>query len=187
MTDLEKLSAKQEITEVLYAYCRGVDRLDEALVRNIYHEDAYDDHGYWKGRGVDFAPFVIDRLRRCNTGTTHSISNVMIEVEGDVATAESQVIVTLRRVGDTPQTVVDVMGARYVDRFSKRGGMWKIDERTVVLEWHKVETWNLDQAPIALEKFTCGRRDRMDAIYRMQQEGTLRDLPRRQVDGRNTN
>jgi hypothetical protein len=171
MSDLDSLLAKQEITEVLFTYCRGVDRLDEALVRGIYHEESYDDHGYWKGRGQDFGPFVIDRLREANVGTTHSITNILINLDGDVAVSESQVMVTLRRRGE--DNLVDVMGARYVDRFSKRQGRWKIEERTVVLDWHKVETWLASAPPIALDDFAKGKRDQSDPIYIMLSKGRL--------------
>jgi hypothetical protein len=173
MNGLEELLAKQAITDVLHRYCRGVDRLDEELVRGVYHEDAWDDHGYWKGRGWDFAPFVVNRLRLANTGTTHAITNALIEIDGEVATSESQVMVHLRRRGDGP-TVADVMGARYVDRFERRNEVWKISERTVVLDWHRVETWTTGDAPIALDAFIHGRRDREDAVYVMAAKRTLR-------------
>ena len=52
--DLETLIAKQEITDVVYAYARGIDRLDFELVRSCYHPDAYDDHGAFKGNVDDF-------------------------------------------------------------------------------------------------------------------------------------
>lgn len=174
MPDLEDLLAKQAITEVLHSYCRGVDRLDEDLVRDIYHEDAFDDHGYWSGRGHDFAPFVVNRLRQENAWTTHSITNALIEIRGNIAVSESQVMVHLKR-RSTASGIVDVMGARYVDRFSKREGVWKIDERTVVLDWHKVENWAGQEAQIPLELFTTGQRDRTDAIYIMREKMTLQD------------
>ncbi|KMS58276.1 nuclear transport factor 2 family protein [Sphingobium cupriresistens] len=174
LPELEELLAKQAITEVLHRYCRGVDRLDEDLVRDIYHDDAFDDHGYWSGRGHDFAPFVVNRLRQENAWTTHSITNALIEVRGDVAISESQVMVHLKRRNGGP-VIVDVMGARYVDRFSKRNGVWKIDERTVVLDWHKVENWAGQEAQIPLELFTTGKRERTDAVYIMHEKMTLQE------------
>jgi hypothetical protein len=36
MPTIDQLLAKQEIYEVLVRYCRGIDRLDEELVRACY-------------------------------------------------------------------------------------------------------------------------------------------------------
>jgi len=41
---LEELVARNAITEVLYRYCRGVDRRDWELLRSCYHPEAQDDH-----------------------------------------------------------------------------------------------------------------------------------------------
>ena len=46
---LQRLLDKQEIYEVLCRYCRGIDRLDEPLVRSCYHPDAVDNHGLYNG------------------------------------------------------------------------------------------------------------------------------------------
>jgi hypothetical protein len=35
---LEELVAKQEISEPLHRYCRGIDRFDWDLVRSCYHD-----------------------------------------------------------------------------------------------------------------------------------------------------
>lgn len=54
---LEEMSAKQEITELLYRYCRGIDRLDWDLVRSCYHDDAFDDHSIFRGSPDEFVAF----------------------------------------------------------------------------------------------------------------------------------
>ncbi|MDH4560775.1 nuclear transport factor 2 family protein [Pseudomonas taiwanensis] len=163
--DMQVLLDKQAIYEVLIRYCRGADRCDEELIRSVYHDDAYDDHGYWRGTGSDFARFLPARLTSANVATTHSITNVLIEVDGDTARSESQVMATLVRIG-SPR-MADVMGARYLDRLSRRNGEWKIDERTVVLDWHKVEAWVEAEAPIPLDGFTRGDRFPVDPVYRL--------------------
>ncbi|MDD2126976.1 nuclear transport factor 2 family protein [Pseudomonas monteilii] len=167
--DIRVLLDKQAIYEVLARYCRGADRCDEELIRSVYHDDAYDDHGYWRGSGSDFASFVCARLTAANQATTHSISNVLIEVDGDFARSEAQVVATLVRKG-SPR-LADLMGARYLDRLSRRNGEWKIDERIVVLDWHKVETWGEAQAPIPLDGFTRGSRFPGDPVYRLMALG----------------
>lgn len=170
---IEELIDKQQIYEVLSTYCRGVDRCDAALVRSVYHEDSYDDHGYWKGPGREFGDFVVNRLWKANSATTHSITNILIDLDGKIARSEAQIMATLVRRNTSP-VLADVMGARYVDRLSKRNDVWKLDERTVVLDWHKVETWPSSDAPVPLEGFAVGKRsDGSDPIFTMLRHNTL--------------
>ena len=161
---VQALLDKQSIYEVLVTYCRGVDRCDEDLIRSAFHDDSYDDHGYWKGPGHELAPFLADRLRNANSATTHSIANVLIELDGDLARSEAQVHATLIRKGSDP-VEVDVVAARYLDRFSRRGGEWRIERRIVVLDWRKTEVW-LDSAPaVPIDGFVRGARHPEDPSY----------------------
>lgn len=133
---IEVLLDKQSIYEVLSRYCRGADRCDESIISSAYHPDSYDNHGYWRGNGHDFAAFLPKRLMKANSATTHSVNNVLIEADGDLARSESQVIATLVR-RDTHPVLADVMGAPHLDKLSRRDGEWRLDERTVVLDWHR--------------------------------------------------
>jgi SnoaL-like protein len=161
---IQALLDKQSIYEVLVRYCRGVDRCDEDLIRSAFHENSYDDHGYWRGPGHELAPFLADRLRKANSATTHSITNVLIELDGDLARSESQVHATLIRKGSDP-VEVDVVGARYLDRLSRRDGRWRIEHRIVVLDWLNTEVWR-DSAPaVPIEGFARGARCPEDPSY----------------------
>jgi hypothetical protein len=162
---LQTLLDKQSIYDVLARYCRGVDRCDEDLIRSAFHSDSYDDHGYWKGPGHELAPFLADRLRNANSATTHSITNVMIELDGDLARSESQVHATLIRRGPAP-VQVDVVGARYLDRFSRRADGWRIEHRTVVLDWHKTEVWAEAAGQVPTDGFVRGARSPEDPSYK---------------------
>jgi SnoaL-like domain len=161
---IQSLLDKQSIYEVLVRYCRGVDRCDEDLIRSAFHDDSYDDHGYWQGPGHELAPFLADRLRNANSATTHSITNVLIELDGDLARSEVQVHATLIRKGSDP-VEVDVVGARYLDRFSRRAGTWRIERRTVVLDWRKTEVWADCAPPVPTEGFVRGARCPEDPSY----------------------
>jgi hypothetical protein len=161
---IQSLLDKQSIYEVLVRYCRGVDRCDEDLIRSAYHEDSYDDRGYWKGPGHELASFLADRLRTSNSATTHSITNVLIEVDGDVARSEAQVHATLIR-RDSDPVEADVIGARYLDRLSRRAGEWRIEHRTVVLDWCKTEVWPATAPPVPIEGFARGGRRPEDPSY----------------------
>jgi hypothetical protein len=161
---IQSLVDKQSIYEVLVTYCRGVDRCDADLIRSAFHENSYDDHGYWQGPGHELAPFLADRLLTANSATTHSITNVLIEIDGDLARSEAQVHATLIRRGSDP-VEADVVGARYLDRFSRRAGTWRIEHRTVVLDWQKTEVW-ADSAPaVPIEGFVHGGRCPEDPSY----------------------
>jgi hypothetical protein len=57
------------------------------------------------------------------------------------------------------------MGARYLDHLSRRDGVWRIDDRTVVLDWHKTEVWSSEAPPVPTEGFARGRRYPEDPVY----------------------
>ena len=47
---ITKLLAESEIRDVIFRYCRGVDRKDFALVRSAFHDDATLDYSpFFKG------------------------------------------------------------------------------------------------------------------------------------------
>jgi hypothetical protein len=166
MTDeLQILLDKQSIYEALVRYCRGVDRCDPAIVRSAYHEDASEDHGYWRGRGHDFADVVTERLRETSSATTHAITNALIEVNGDHATCESQVLGTVLQRDSDPQRI-DTVAARYVDEFARRDGEWKIAKRVCVVDWFKTETVQ-SEAPVPMDGFLRGDRYPSDPIYEL--------------------
>ena len=159
---VRRLVDRAEIHDLLYRYCRGVDRCDPDLVRSAYHQDSYDHRGYWRGNGHEFAAYITERLRAANSATTHSVTNALVEIDGDAATSESHVRATLLR---RDSAVVDVVGARYLDRLSRRDGVWRIDQRTVVLDWRNTERWQPSEAPFATGGFRTGGRAPDDPVY----------------------
>lgn len=125
-----------EIQQVLYRYCRGVDRGDEALLRSVYHPEAIDRHGAFTGSGEAFAAFLVPLMDAAPRVGQHHITNIIIELRGDVADVESYFL-ALHPMGDQETggaSHVPVTG-RYLDRFERRGGAWRIADRTVVLDW----------------------------------------------------
>ncbi|MGH9037910.1 MAG: nuclear transport factor 2 family protein [Acidimicrobiia bacterium] len=159
---VDDLVAKQEITEVLYRYARGVDRADWDLVRSCYHDDATDDHGVVRGSPDEFIAVVRQALGPM-TSTMHTIGNVLIEVDGDVAASEAYAVCSHRFPAEDGGMQDMTVGVRYVDRMERRAGQWRIARRTVVWEWSRLD-------PVAGEfpsgpDFVWGRRDRGDASY----------------------
>ncbi|MEU6561534.1 nuclear transport factor 2 family protein [Nocardia nova] len=168
---LHRLLDRAEIQDLLFRYCRGVDRCDVEMIRSAYHPDSYDDRGYWRGNGHEFAVFIADRLMTANSATTHSVTNILIDITGDTAVSECQVRATLVR-RDEP--VIDVVGARYLDRLTRRDGTWRISHRTVVLDWRTTEDGSAASAPFAVGDFVRGGRRPDDPIYALLNGAALR-------------
>ncbi len=161
---LQQLLDKQEIHEVIMRYCRGIDRLDREMIRSVYHDDAIDEHGLWKGSADEFVAYVVPVLQK-EVATTHLICNELIEVDGDVAWAESYFLAVHRRAAkdDVGQIHYQFCG-RYIDRFERRKGAWKIAHRNVVHSWSRKEHIK-DQFPGAADA-PQGIRSKEDLVYK---------------------
>lgn len=134
---LAEIAAHIEIRQVLYRYCRGVDRGDRAMLKDVYHPDATDDHGAWQGHGRDFADYIVDSLDGAQGASQHHITNVLIELEGEQAAVESYFI-AFHPYGDEGDSErLAFVGGRYLDRFERRDGRWRIARRRVVLDWSR--------------------------------------------------
>ncbi len=114
MTDARKfneLIARQEIADVIYRYARGIDRLDFDLVRSCYHSDAYDDHGAFAGNVDEFIEAAGVFLQRW-TATQHFMGNMLIEIDGDFARAETYAVAYHRLEDEHGNGKDDIMGIR---------------------------------------------------------------------------
>jgi len=149
---LERIQDRMEIQNVLYRYARGVDRRNWDLVRSIYHPDAYDDHGNYKG-GVD--GFIESLVKRHATieQSLHVLANCIIEFDSAdgalVETYFSSYQRLMPEAGDARQDylrgqpVADHEAAertvfgRFIDRFTRRNGEWRVARRKVVFEVYR--------------------------------------------------
>ncbi|HZO80575.1 MAG TPA: nuclear transport factor 2 family protein [Candidatus Binataceae bacterium] len=159
---LRELADKQEIHEVLMRYCRGIDRCDAELLRSVYHPDASDNHGLFVGKAVDFIRWALEGLKR-DLSTKHYVTNELVELRGDVAHVESYLLAIHHRTAREGGLVDLVMAGRYVDRFERRNGEWKIADRKVILDWARIDPVGKS---FSVEKFLNGRRSREDEVYR---------------------
>ena len=90
---LQEIFDRQDIHDVGMRYCRGADRVDEELLRSVFHDDAYIEYGNFNGLAQDFVPWVIDNIRTNYTNGYHSIANEYVVVNGDDAQAELYAII----------------------------------------------------------------------------------------------
>jgi hypothetical protein len=161
---VDELLAKQAITEVIYTYCRALDRMDRALASSVWHEDAVATYpGMHEGTGEGFLDWVWP-VHAAMERHSHQITNILIEVDVDAGTAvsESYVTVALRTlVGDGRARDI-VSRGRYLDRWSVRDGRWAIDHRRFVGDIGQVHDVDL-AGDIAVT--SAARRDPTDPSY----------------------
>ena len=160
--ELGRVIEERAILAVLNRYCRGIDRLDEELIRSCYHEDSTDDHGVYKGRGIDFAAFVVPVLGKAFTATMHTLGQSIVEWEGEGEVRAETYVVARHRRRQAEGEMLETVGARYVDRLEKRAGEWKLSDRVVVYEWGTTEPV---RSILPTEEFVQGLRSKDDPAY----------------------
>jgi hypothetical protein len=136
--ELDMLLAKQAIMELQYRYCRALDRMDKEGALSIWHPGAVVDYGgTFQGTARDF----MEEAWKIHAGMNahrHQVTNILIEVSGDDAVSESYATAALRYSnadGVVEQLTVRV---RYLDRISRRDGVWAIDERRCIHDFSDV-------------------------------------------------
>ncbi|MGJ7575623.1 nuclear transport factor 2 family protein [Variovorax sp. RB2P76] len=129
---LQALLDREAIRECLFRYCRGIDRVDEEALRGAYWPDATDCHGASNGSADGFIAQALQRLRQGGR-RVHQVNNIAIELHSDVAAVESGFF-ALQAPADAPAKRTLLCG-RYLDRFERRAGEWRIAARTVVYDW----------------------------------------------------
>jgi hypothetical protein len=161
---IRRIAVRQDIEQVIYRYCRGVDRADWEMMRSVFHDDARDNHGTVDGTPDDLVEWT--RRRHQNVlQSMHSVTNIGFLVEeADFARVETYCTVhqTHRREGKPPAHLS--IGCRYVDEFSFRGE-WRISARDVRYEWVHRLAPERDLLPTSAD-LTPSPRDRSDPIYR---------------------
>lgn len=136
--EIAELIDQQRIHDVMMRYCRGVDRLDAELLRSTYWADAWDDHGLFSGRRDDFVAWVIPFLRETFSTVIHKIGNELVEIDRDIAFSESYFTGYYELIHEgRPHSRMSC--GRYIDRFERRDGEWRVAQRTVVNDWGRID------------------------------------------------
>ncbi|WP_148573849.1 nuclear transport factor 2 family protein [Nocardioides caldifontis] len=136
MDPLQMLLDEREIRQVLYRRARATDARDLESALSCYHEDATEDHEGFDGPIREYLAtaspvFVGNSPIEVNY---HLIGNTDIRLDGDDATCESYFIAVL--TAHENGTSRDYVNAgRYLDRFTRRNGEWRIQHRQCVYDW----------------------------------------------------
>lgn len=131
---LRELASREAIRDCLMRYARAIDRMDRALLQQVYWPEAADDHGSFSGSAAEFIDWVFPVLAAMEQ-TSHKLENILIELDGDDARTETyfEAYHRVPREGGEPYDLV--VGGRYVDWLQCRNGGWRIRARTVIYDW----------------------------------------------------
>lgn len=172
---VERLADRVAIEEAVKRYARGIDRRDWALMRSAFHPDAAIEQADYKGDVEGLIGFVAPRHGLVEQ-SMHMLTNCLVEFADDHrALAESYYLAYLRGRSAPDAELVETRAlGRYLDRFERRQGTWRIARRVVVFEQVVASP-----AP-AMREFGPGwavaRRDEDDPLYRERTALGLPDL-----------
>lgn len=97
------------------------------LLASLFHPNATDDHGLFAGTATDFV--------------------TLVELDGDRAASETY-FVTHRTLAGPEGDIFMLAAGRYLDRFERRDGAWKLSHRHAIYDWNSAapSTDNFDRA-----------------------------------------
>lgn len=157
---LDQALSRLAIHDLVMTYCRGVDRGDAALLASIFWEDSAVVSGVVNASGAEFA----DGITAYCTGNLdycfHSVANEWIEVKGDHGVGEHYVLAHLSAGGQDVMT-----GGRYLDRYERRDGVWKIASRTFVADWNTAHPASMALDGMYEPLKTRGAFGKVDPVY----------------------
>ena len=133
--DVEALLERERIRHCLVRLARGEDRRDPELISASYWPDSETDYGVFKGDFAAYLAWVVPGADAI-TNTQHTLGQSYIDLSGERALCETQVI-SYHRVDMSAGERDTCIGGRYLDRMERRGGEWRIASRTMLYDWYQ--------------------------------------------------
>lgn len=146
--DLRDALDRIAIEQILARYCHAVDRRDRDMLASVYWDDSYDIHISFQGRADAFIDWLMDLLKG-DYITSHILGQSSIELDGDEARVETYVMGHHARPNAEGDDIVVVGTGRYIDRFEKRGGEWRIARR----EMPSLDCWREERLSSVNDEF----------------------------------
>jgi len=180
----ERMADRAMIQDVIYRWCRAVDRLDRDGMLAVFYPEAIDSHGPYIGPVEGLVDWVMARHEPIPF-SSHFIGNMLIEFAGEhVALVESYVRtiqhypvcakaqlsqLTGGAHGPADRAMDMFTSSRYLDRMERREGEWKIAHRTLIQDWKQIVEVR-EPALQPHEGWILGRRDGGDAMQQARRE-----------------
>ena len=133
--ELKALLDREKIRECILGLARGEDRRDAEMITAAYWPDSTTDYGVFAGSFDQYLAWVVPGSDAI-TCTQHVLGQTFIQLDGDAARAETQVL-SYHRVNMGVEERDTMVGGRYLDRMEKRDGAWRITQRTMLYDWYQ--------------------------------------------------
>lgn len=163
LREVRRLQAMEAVRKCIHQCARALDRLDAQLLREQFWDDARIDYGRIYRGGIGGFVDVAMRFQGSMRDTQHLVGNVTAEIDGERAASESYVQAQ-HVIEDATGLKQLLVGGRYLDRFERRAGEWRICARTEVIDWARhmpiPERWFEDN-----QELPKGLRDSADPSY----------------------
>ena len=135
MTDplvrLGELLDRQDILDALTRFARGMDRFDRDAFLSAFHDDAEIAAGPFVGQPAALYDWARDLHDHGQSATQHVLLNHSCDLDGDTAHTETYYLFAARNRDDSNW----IAGGRYIDRFERRNGAWRVASRSTVIEY----------------------------------------------------
>jgi SnoaL-like domain len=128
---LDNLLDRQDILDCLVRFSRAMDRFDRDLFLSAFHPDAIIAAGPFVGGPEALYDWAVPMHDQGQISTHHNLLNHTCDIDGDTAHTETYYLFVGRNRDDTNW----IAGGRYIDRFERRKGEWRIALRTNAIEW----------------------------------------------------
>jgi hypothetical protein len=174
----QRIADRFEIQDLTHRWCRAVDRLDRQGMLDTFHPGAIDNHGHYCGPIEGLVDWVMQRHQAISF-SSHFVGNLLVEfidedralVECSLRTIQHYPAHAMRQLaemtGGSPRESATAMNlfssSRYMDIVERRGGPWRVAQRTLIQEWKDVQPVAA-QALQPRDGWVIGRRDGNDAI-----------------------
>ncbi len=135
----QKLEDEEQIRQLLVEYGHLLDTHDLQGYANLFAKDGEWIGGFGKAKGPDGILALMEKFMGKGTGGFdvskvrgfHLLTNMIVHVDGDHATALSKLVFMARNPDNKP---VPVMGGHYDDTLVRENGQWKFLRRYVMMD-----------------------------------------------------
>lgn len=151
------------IMDLAAHYMRGLDRLDGALLEAQFWPEARCEYGVFSGSPADFAAFCMTMLKE-HQRNHHMLGQHLIDFAGEDEAFGEVYYQAYHRVFDDGGAPRDLfIAGRYIDRYKRRDGVWKIAYRSELVDWVRDDP--ATDAMVAVAPFIMGARKPEDPLY----------------------